>query len=69
MTINDAVLQNRERVVLALRQLYLFLITRFLANTPVSVGIGYPVGWVTCCATLAIYYRIRVKRNVGSITT
>ena len=51
-----------------LRQLYLFLITRFVVNTPVSVGIGYPVGWLTCCATMAIYYRFRVKRKVASIT-
>ena len=33
----------------AIRQTYLFLATRFFANTPRVVGFGYPVGWVSCC--------------------
>ena len=35
----------------AARQIYLFVITRFVANTPILVGIGYPVGWSVCCIT------------------
>ena len=41
----------------ALRQAYLFLVTRFVANTPVLVGLGYPVGWVSCCIIEIIYAR------------
>ena len=32
-----------------IRQVYLYIITRFVANTPFLVGFGYPVGWTTCC--------------------
>ena len=41
------------------RQLYLYLITRFVANTPQIVGFGYPVGWMLCCAAELIYYFLR----------
>ena len=44
-----------------LRQIYLFLVTRFVANTPRIVGFGYPVGWVSCCVIELLYYRIRKK--------
>ena len=40
----------------AARQVYLFLATRLIANTPLVVGLGYPVGWVLCCITESIYY-------------
>lgn len=40
-----------------LRQVYLFVVTRFVANTPVLVGFGYPVGWASCCAVELFYYR------------
>ena len=39
-----------------LRQIYLFLITRFYANTPRTVALGYPVGWVSCCVIELLYY-------------
>ena len=42
-----------------IRQIYLFTVTRFVDNTPLLVGLGYPVGWVTCCITELIYYRIK----------
>ena len=45
-----------------IRQIYLFVTTRFIANTPVLVGLGYPVGWVTCCITELIYFYIRWYR-------
>ena len=44
-----------------LRQIYLFLVTRFVANTPRIVGFGYPAGWVSCCVIELLYYRIRKK--------
>ena len=40
----------------ALRQTYLYLITHFYANTPRIVGIGYPVGWTSCCAVMLLYF-------------
>ena len=40
----------------ALRQVYLFVVTRFVANTPLLVGLGYPVGWVSCCIIEVAYY-------------
>ena len=42
-----------------LRQTYLFVMTRYIANTPTVVGFGYPLGWMTCCALEIIYYVIR----------
>ena len=43
------------------RQAYLFLATRLIANTTFIVGLAYPVGWCTCCAAELLYYRIRYK--------
>ena len=41
------------------RQIYLFVLTRFIANTPALVGFGYPVGWMTCCFTEVTYWFVR----------
>jgi len=45
----------------AIRQIYLFIVTHFVANTPLLVGLGYPVGWVTCCILELSYYYRRQK--------
>ena len=42
-----------------LRQIYLFVVTRYIANTPRIVGFGYPVGWMCCCALELAYYYLR----------
>ncbi len=42
-----------------IRQIYLFVVTRFVANTPFLVGFGYPVGWMCCCAIETIYFILR----------
>lgn len=47
-----------------IRQIYLFLVTRFVANTPVLVGLGYPVGWTACCIIEVSYYFLRWGRKV-----
>lgn len=47
----------------ALRQVYLYLVTHFVANTPRAVGLGYPVGWFCCCVTELLYYWIRRRRH------
>lgn len=42
-----------------LRQIYLFVVTRFIANTPLLVGLGYPVGWVSCCIVEVTYFLVK----------
>ena len=53
----------------AIRQVYLFVVTRFVANTPRLVGFGYPVGWMCCCAIEVTYYYLRWvrKKNNGKV--
>ena len=48
-----------------IRQVYLFVMTRFIANTPRTVGFGYPVGWMTCCVIELCYYVIRSRGSLG----
>ena len=49
----------------AIRQIYLFIVTRFVANTPFLVGFGYPVGWMCCCVIEVTYYfRHRGQKNL-----
>ncbi len=51
-----------------LRQIYLYVVTHFVSNTPVLVGLGYPVGWVACCVTELLYFTIqRRKRSKRTI--
>lgn len=47
----------------ALRQTYLFFMTRFFWNTPAAVGFGYPVGWMACAAIEVIYFFVRWYRR------
>ena len=51
----------------AIRQIYLFVLTRFIANTPALVGFGYPVGWMTCCAIEIIYWFARWRGKGGPV--
>ena len=41
------------------RQTYLYLVTHYVANIPILVGLGYPVGWTACCITEVTYWLIR----------
>ena len=50
----------------ALRQTYLYLITHFYANTPRIVGIGYPVGWTSCCAVMLFYFFWKRHRRLAA---
>ena len=45
-----------------IRQIYLFVMTRFIMNTPRVVGFGYPVGW-TACAILEVLYYLRGRKQ------
>lgn len=49
----------------AIRQTYLFFMTRFIANTPASVGFGYPVGWMACSIIELIYFVVRWHRKTA----
>ena len=47
----------------AIRQIYLFIVTRFVANTPFLVGFGYPVGWTCCCVIEVTYFFLRWNKK------
>ena len=47
-----------------LRQVYLFIVTHFIANTPRIVGFGYPVGWFACCVIELLYFMIHRRRRL-----
>ena len=44
------------------RQVYLFVMAHYILNTPVTVGFGYPVGWMTCCV-IEVVYSMKLKRK------
>ncbi len=39
------------------RQIYLFVLTHFIANTILPVSMGYPAGWLVCSLLTCLYYR------------
>jgi len=45
------------------RQIYLFTVTHYVANTPFLVGFGYPVGWMSCCLAEVIYYYLTYRKE------
>ena len=47
-----------------IRQIYLFTVTRFIANTPLLVGLGYPVGWCCCCVIEVSYYFVKWNKRI-----
>ncbi len=38
------------------RQIYLFVMSRFISNDLLPIGFGYPAGWVVCCICTLIYF-------------
>lgn len=44
-----------------IRQIYLFVVTRYVVNTPAVVGFGYPVGWTACCIVEVTYFFYKTK--------
>lgn len=38
------------------RQIYLFVLTNYITNTPLPVAAGYPLGWLVCSILTLIYY-------------
>lgn len=47
----------------AVRQVYLFVMTRFISNTERLVGFSYPVGWTACCIVEVTYFYLRWGRK------
>lgn len=46
-----------------IRQIYLYVVTHYVANTALLVGFGYPVGWATCCVTEVAYYWVKWRNR------
>jgi Na+-driven multidrug efflux pump len=40
------------------RQLYLYMVTGFVSNSVVSVGLAYPVGWICAGIAMIVYYTL-----------
>ncbi len=47
----------------AVRQVYLFVLTHFISNTERLVGFSYPVGWTACCIMEVAYFYVRWGRK------
>ena len=41
---------------IGVRQLYLFIMSTFISNDPIPIGLSYPVGWLACMLGVTIYY-------------
>ena len=50
-----------------LRQIYLFVLTRFISNTPRPVGFSYPVGWMLTMVMELGYYIYR-RRKAAAVS-
>ncbi len=40
-----------------LRQIYLFIMSNYISNDLLPIGMGYPFGWISCAALMLIYYK------------
>ncbi|MGN1094982.1 MAG: MATE family efflux transporter, partial [Eubacteriales bacterium] len=40
------------------RQIYLFIMSNFISNDLIPIAMGYPAGWLVCCISTLVYYRI-----------
>ena len=39
------------------RQVYLFIMSNFISNDPIPIGMSYPAGWLACAILTLIYYK------------
>lgn len=39
------------------RQIYLFVVSNYISNDPIAIGMSYPAGWLICCTTMYTYYK------------
>ncbi len=40
------------------RQIYLFVMSRFISNTIMPIALGYPAGWLLCSIIMTIAYKV-----------
>ena len=40
------------------RQIYLFVMSRYISNTILPIALGYPAGWLLCSIILTIAYKL-----------
>ena len=39
------------------RQIYLYIMSQYIFNHPISIALGYPAGWAVCSLLIFLYYR------------
>ncbi len=49
------------------RQIYLYVVTRYVRNTARLVGFGYPVGWVCCCVVELLYFAVTRRKSRAAL--
>lgn len=40
-----------------LRQIYLFIMSNYVSNDLLPIGMGYPFGWLSCAVLMLLYYK------------
>lgn len=50
------------------RQLYLWIMTSFISNELLHVGMGYPAGWFLCAVCVLVYFRFFFSFERGRLT-
>ena len=50
-----------------IRQIYLFIMTRYIVNSAFWVGFGYPIGWMCCFVIQLCYYIVRWRRPMKAL--
>lgn len=45
------------------RQIYLFVVSRFISNTIIPIAFGYPFGWILCSTIITITYFISFRKE------
>ena len=50
----------------AVRQVYLYVLTHYISNTPKWVGFGYPVGWMAAAVMIVTSYAVKKKKLISS---
>jgi Na+-driven multidrug efflux pump len=40
------------------RQIYLYIMSRYISNTIMPIAMGYPAGWLVCSIIMTIAYKI-----------
>lgn len=51
----------------AFRQVYLFIMSRFICNEFLPIALGYPAGWIVCSIAHVIYYFARGRTYINRI--